>query len=69
MNKINKILLCILNPHFYKAYMSGVAPLFELSPLLKKIDKIKTIIDIGSNDGNLLSNFNENWYRFGWYQN
>lgn len=31
--------------------MSGVAPLFELSPLLKKIDKIKTIIDIGSNKG------------------
>jgi FkbM family methyltransferase len=51
MNKINKILLCILNPHFYKAYLSGVAPLFELSSLLKNINKVKTIIDIGSNKG------------------
>ena len=51
MNKIKKIVTCFLNPSFYKAYMSGVAPLFELYPLLGQINQIKTIIDIGSNKG------------------
>jgi len=39
MNKFNKIIMCILNPGFYKAYMNGVAPLFELYPLLNQIIK------------------------------
>ena len=51
MNKFNKIIMCILYPGFYKAYMNGVAPLFELYPLLNQINQIKTIIDIGSNKG------------------
>ena len=51
INKLNKILICILNPRFYKTYINGVAPLFELSPLLNQIRQIKTIIDIGSNKG------------------
>ena len=51
MNKIKKIVTCFLNPSFYKAYMNGVAPLFELYPLLSQINQIKTIIDIGSNKG------------------
>ena len=51
MNKLNKIIMCILNPGFYKAYMNGVVPLFELYPLLNQIDQIKTIIDVGSNKG------------------
>ena len=42
MNKFNKIVMCILNPNFYKAYMNGVAPLFELYPLLNQINQIKT---------------------------
>ena len=54
MNKFKKILLCILNPHFYKAYTFGVSPLFELSPLLNHLNQIKTIIDIGSNKGQFL---------------
>ena len=54
MNKFNKIIMCILNPGFYKAYMNGVAPLFELYPLLNQINQIKTIIDIGSNKGQFL---------------
>ena len=51
MNKFNKIIMCILHPGFYKAYMNGVAPLFELYPLLNRINQIKTIIDVGSNKG------------------
>ena len=51
MNKFNKIIMCILNPGFYKAYMNGVAPLFELYPLLNRTNQIKTIIDVGSNKG------------------
>ena len=54
MNKFNKIIMCILNPGFYKAYMNGVAPLFELYPLLNQINQIKTIIDIGSKKGQFL---------------
>ena len=46
--------MCILHPGFYKAYMNGVAPLFELYPLLNQINQIKTIIDIGSNKGQFL---------------
>jgi len=51
MNKLKKIVTCFLNPSFYKAYVNGVAPLFELHSLLGQINQIKTIIDIGSNKG------------------
>ena len=51
MIKFKKILSCILNPHFYRAYFFGVSPLFEIYPLLSNINKLKTIIDIGSNKG------------------
>jgi len=51
MIKFNKIINCLQNPKFYKSYFHGVAPLFELSPLVKKISKAKTLIDVGSNKG------------------
>lgn len=51
MIKIKKIINCFSNPGFYKSYINGVSPLFEISPLLKKIDNAKTLIDIGSNKG------------------
>ena len=51
MIKIKKIFNCLSNPSFYKSYINGVSPLFEISPLLKKIDNAKTLIDIGSNKG------------------
>jgi len=51
MIKFKKIINCIQNPKFYKSYFHGVAPLFELSPLVKKISEAKTLIDIGSNKG------------------
>ena len=54
MNRIKKIVTCFLNPSFYKAYVNGVAPLFELHSLLSQINQIKTIIDIGSNKGQFL---------------
>ena len=50
-NKFGKIIKCITKPSFYKAYVNGVSPLFDLHPLLRSINKINTIIDIGSNKG------------------
>ena len=51
MNKIKKVIKCVFNPKFFKSYINFVSPLFELEPLLKKVDNINTIIDIGSNKG------------------
>ena len=51
MNKVKKIIKCVLNPQFFNSYINFVSPLFELEPLLNKIDNINTIIDIGSNKG------------------
>jgi len=51
MIELKKIINCFQNPKFYKSYFFGVAPLFELSPLFKKIDTAKTLIDVGSNKG------------------
>jgi FkbM family methyltransferase len=51
MNKISKIIKCLINPQFFKSYINFVSPLFELIPLLNKIDNINTLIDIGSNKG------------------
>ena len=51
MNIFLKLLKCITRPHFYKSYLRGVSPLFELEPLFKNLYNIKTIIDIGSNKG------------------
>ena len=38
MNKIKKIIKCVLNPQFFNSYINFVSPLFELEPLLNKID-------------------------------
>jgi len=54
MKKISKIINCFKNFKLYKAYLRGVSPLFELSPLLKKINNAKTLIDIGSNKGQFI---------------
>ena len=51
MNKIKKLMLCLFNLQFYKAYINIVSPLFELSTLLNFTKDIKTVIDIGSNKG------------------
>ena len=51
MNKIKKIIKCVLNPQFFNSYINFVSPLFELEPLLNKVGNINTIIDIGSNKG------------------
>ena len=49
--KLKKILDCLLNPRYYKCYINGVSPLFELEEFLKATNNINTIIDIGSNKG------------------
>jgi len=54
MIKFKKIINCIQNLKFYKSYFHGVSPLFELLPLLKKISKAKTLIDVGSNKGQFI---------------
>ena len=54
MKKIIKIINCLKNFKLYKAYLRGVSPLFELSPLLKKINNAKTLIDVGSNKGQFI---------------
>jgi len=51
MNKFKKIIECLKNPGLYKSYFYGVAPMFELMPLLKKISNINTLVDVGSNKG------------------
>lgn len=51
MNKIKKFYYCLKNLGFYKAYLNGVSPLFELSNLIKQINKANTLIDVGSNKG------------------
>ena len=51
MNKISKIIKCLINPQFFKSYINFVSPIFELIPLLNKIDNINTLLDIGSNKG------------------
>ena len=51
MIKIKKIFDCFKNPKFFKSYINGVSPLFELEPLLKNTENIKTLIDVGSNKG------------------
>ena len=51
MNRLKKFYYCFKNISFYKAYLNGVSPLFELTELVKKIDKANTLIDVGSNKG------------------
>ena len=60
MVKLNKIIECLKKPKFYKYYFNGVAPLFELTPLIKELKDINTLIDVGSNKGQfsaILRNF------------
>tara|TARA_B100001093_G_C26757281_1_gene984018 strand:- start:591 stop:1298 length:708 start_codon:yes stop_codon:yes gene_type:complete len=54
MIKIKKIIKCIQNLRYIDLYFSGVSPLFELESHLKKIKKLSTVIDIGSNKGQFL---------------
>ena len=51
MNKLKKFYFCLKNLRFYKAYLNGVSPLFELTELVKKMNKANTLIDVGSNKG------------------
>ena len=51
MNKVTKLIKCLLSPEFYNSYFYGVSPLFELTPLIKQISHAKTLIDVGSNKG------------------
>ena len=51
MIKINKIIKCFFNFKYFKCYLKGVSPLFELEDFLKTTKNINTIIDIGSNKG------------------
>lgn len=51
MNRLKKLYYCFKNMKFYKAYLNGVSPLFELTQLVQKISKANTLIDIGSNKG------------------
>ena len=54
MLKIKKLIKCILNLQYIRSYVKGVSPLFELSKLLKKINTIETLIDVGSNKGQFI---------------
>ena len=51
MNKVTKLIKCLLSPEFYNSYFYGVSPLFELTLLIKQISHAKTLIDVGSNKG------------------
>ena len=53
MNKITKLFQCLSNPKFYNAYLYGVSPLFELTPLVKQINNAKTLIEV---DGGVNAN-------------
>lgn len=55
MNKFLKVIFCIINPQYLKLYLHGVSPVFELNPLVRRINKIKTVIDVGSNKGQFIS--------------
>jgi len=51
MKKILKIILCILNPHLFRSYIRLTFPLFELRYVFQFINKLSTLIDVGSNKG------------------
>ena len=51
MKKFIKIFRCIFRLNFYKSYLNKTSPLFELEDLIKDLNNIKTVIDIGSNKG------------------
>lgn len=60
MIKLKKIYQCLINPKFFKSYLYRSAPLFELSPIIKKLENPEILIDIGSNKGQfslLIKNF------------
>lgn len=52
--KFKKIIKCLYNINYINTYLKGTSPLFELEPLIKKINKISTVIDIGSNKGQFI---------------
>lgn len=54
---------CMFNPQYLISYFNFVSPLFELIPLLKKLKKVNTLIDVGSNKGQfsiLMNNYYPN---------
>ena len=51
MKVIFKLLTCIFRLNFYRSYLNKTSPLFELEKLIKNLNNIKTIVDIGSNKG------------------
>jgi FkbM family methyltransferase len=51
VQKIKKIINCLLNPRYINAYIRLVCPLFELKEAIKKTRSIENVIDIGSNKG------------------
>ena len=43
MDKITILTECLYNPKFYKAYLYGVSPLFELTLLKRKMNGLKDL--------------------------
>ena len=56
--RIKKIFQCFLHPIFFKSYMHGVCPLFEVKNIIISLKKIDILIDIGSNKGQFSILFN-----------
>ena len=56
--KIKKIALCLLYPNFYRSYINGVCPLFETKDILKDLEKVDLLLDVGSNKGQFSILFN-----------
>ena len=45
MNKITKLTKCLSNPKFYKAYLYGVSPLFELTLSKRKMNLFSALLN------------------------
>ncbi len=54
MKLLKKIFVLFQNFLWIYGLLNGVAASFELSPFLRKIKKINTLIDIGSNKGQFI---------------
>lgn len=49
--QIKKILHCLYHPSFFRSYINGVCPLFEIKEIFKYIKNVGMLIDVGSNKG------------------
>ena len=54
MRLLKKIFLLSLSPLWICGLIKGVAANIELLPLINKIKKLNTVIDIGSNKGQFI---------------